>query len=778
MKKKNNWVLSLLLGIGLFNIDVVAFADNPLAQSILERIMNEKPIIENGKVVLPDSPDKKYRVVIGGSSNESVITTEGIVYSPLETMDVHLLYKVINKRNKADVAMSSDKDVVVTVSGKFTQEFEDNAKPNVVPGIREWKGKSGKAVLSDYSRIVIEDASLLKTGEQIKYYFQKMLDRPIEVSIGIPTTGDFYFSISDRKDLGKEGYSIDIDDIVSVEANTLLGALYAGVTLTQILSQDPEFDELPKGYIRDYPSYEVRGCMLDVARFYMPLDYLEEVTKYMAYFKINQIQVHINDDGGEQNESFRVESKKFPAINTGLNPNEVYGQEAYRQYQKNMVSFGVDVITEIDTPAHCRFVRLYNPSFMLDDSHIDLKNEDAVAFMQQLYNEFLDGENPVFQSENFHIGADEYHRDPVHGEDFMKYLNKMIKYINDKGLQPRMWASLGGGGLNGKTPVNPDVISNYWAYSWADFPKMIADGFKCVNTSTDIYVVPGLTTAYADYLDLKSIYETWDATILSGGFTKLSEAHPLLLGCQSAIWYDRKVGMSEFDYFDRLKDQIMLISEKGWYGRKRQGQTGENFLARINSFVHSVPGVNPSRKVFSKTDVVASYGFNINEDALVKDGSGNGYHAVLDGVDNADGVLKLNGKGSLHLPFKEIGFPYTVSMDLFMDSTTLEKAILFDGKAGRLYLNFDGKGNIGYERKGYQYLLEYKVKPGKWQNIKFCCDNRTMNLYIDGVLVAKARYVEDAATVPDSSTFVLPTETIGSGLVGKIDNLSIYNKLF
>lgn len=778
MKKKNKWVLNLLLGIGLFNIDSVAYADNPVAQSILERVMSEKPIVENGKVILPVSPDKKYKVVIGGSSNESVITTEGTVYSPLETMDVHLLYKVINKKNKADIAMSPDKDVVLTIPGKYTHNFEDNAKPNVVPGIREWKGKSGNAVLSGRSRIVIEDASLLKTGEQIQYYFQKMLDRPIEMSIGIPTKGDLYFSISDRRDLGKEGYSIDIDDVINIEVSTKLGALYAGVTLTQILSQDPGFDELPKGYIRDYPAYEVRGCMLDVARFYMPLDYLEEVTKYMAYFKINQIQVHINDDGGEQHESFRVESKKYPVINTGLNPDEVYGQEDYRQYQKNMVAFGVDVITEIDTPAHCRFVRLYNPSLMLDDSHINLKNEEAVTFMQQLYDEFLDGKDPVFQSNNFHIGADEYHRDPVHGEDFMKYLNKMIKYINDKGLQPRMWASLGGGGLNGKTPIVPDVISNYWAYSWADFRKMIADGFKCINTSTDIYVVPGLTTAYADYLDLKNMYETWDATVLSGGFTIPSEAHPLLLGCQSAIWYDRKVGMSEFDYFDRLKDQIMLISEKGWYGRRKQSQTGEDFLARISHLAHKVPGVNPSRKVSSKTDIVASYDFNISKDALVKDGSGNEYHATLDGVDVSDGILNMNGKGSLHLPFKEIGFPYTVSMDLYLDSTISEKAILFDGKVGRLYLNYDGKGSIGYERKGYQYILDYKVMPGKWQNLKFCCDNRAMNLYVDGVLVVKARYMDDKKTVPDSSTLTLPTGAIGTGVIGKMDNLRIFNRLF
>lgn len=38
--------------------------------------------------------------------------------------------------------------------------------------------------------------------------------------------------------------------------------------------------------------------MMDVARIYIPIDYLEEITRYMAYFKMNEIHVHINDDGG------------------------------------------------------------------------------------------------------------------------------------------------------------------------------------------------------------------------------------------------------------------------------------------------------------------------------------------------------------------------------------------------------------------------------------------------------------------------------------------------
>ena len=144
---------------------------------------------------------------------------------------------------------------------------------------------------------------------------------------------------------------------------------------------------LPKGLMRDYPQYQVRSTMLDVARFYMPLDYLEEITKYAAFYKLNEIHVHINDDGGEQSTAFRVESKKYPAINSGIPEEEVYLQEDYKKYQKEVYQYGVEVVTEIDTPAHCHSINYVDPSIMLDGSHIDLSNPQAVAFIKSLFDE-------------------------------------------------------------------------------------------------------------------------------------------------------------------------------------------------------------------------------------------------------------------------------------------------------------------------------------------------------------------------------------------------------
>ena len=50
----------------------------------------------------------------------------------------------------------------------------------------------------------------------------------------------------------------------------------------------------------DVPVYELRGFMVDVARKFMPIDYLNDLVKVMAYYKMNALQVHLNDNGFRQ----------------------------------------------------------------------------------------------------------------------------------------------------------------------------------------------------------------------------------------------------------------------------------------------------------------------------------------------------------------------------------------------------------------------------------------------------------------------------------------------
>lgn len=180
--------------------------------------------------------DENYTIELAGSSNESVIDSEGNVHQPLVDMDVKVMYKVTNIHDDADYAFDDLKDVSVHVEGAYDAQEGDNPKPSAIPGIREWKGGTGEFTLNEDSRIVMQDDTLQETADQIADYFQQMLGKTLPVVMGDPAFGDIMLKYSDQTELGEEGNAIDIGETITIEASEQIGVLYGGVTITQIMS--------------------------------------------------------------------------------------------------------------------------------------------------------------------------------------------------------------------------------------------------------------------------------------------------------------------------------------------------------------------------------------------------------------------------------------------------------------------------------------------------------------------------------------------------------------
>ena len=197
----------------------------------------------------------------------------------------------------------------------------------------------------------------------------------------------------------------------------------------------------------------------------------------------------------------------YPQLNEGLPKDQVYSQEAYKAYQKDAKKYGVDVVTEIDTPAHAGAFANIDESLLMDGYHLDLRTEEAyqnaVGVMKNVFDEFLDGEDPVFQNGKFHIGTDEY--DKSYSEVVRHYMNELIEYVNGKGYETRFWASLGTNGFAGETPVSTDVIAHMWSHSWASSDEMKDAGYRFINNADGIlYIVPW-AGYYNNYFNLASL---------------------------------------------------------------------------------------------------------------------------------------------------------------------------------------------------------------------------------------------------------------------------------
>ena len=298
-----------------------------------------------------------------------------------------------------------------------------NPAPTVLPAIREWQGGSGR-FLADGNTVLV-NLSSSPAVEKVQGYFREMLSLDVEIVTAGESGVIFQKDDSLLDTVGEEGYTLDATETgIIIKAPTDTGLLYGGITVCQSLYADGYF---PVGQAVDYPSYPIRSGMIDVGRAWIPLEYVEEISRYMVWFKMNEIHLHINDEGSNGYSAFRLESDV-----KGLTAKDgYYSKEDYRAYQKRMLEYGMTVVTEIDTPFHSRcYQNADNPPPHLpgNDRCLDISKPETLEFVKNLLAEYMTGDDPVFVGKVVHIGTDEYPRE--YAEDMRKYTDALIRYVD------------------------------------------------------------------------------------------------------------------------------------------------------------------------------------------------------------------------------------------------------------------------------------------------------------------------------------------------------------
>ncbi|MBR6692226.1 MAG: beta-N-acetylhexosaminidase, partial [Bacteroidaceae bacterium] len=283
---------------------------------------------------------------------------------------------------------------------------EKNKKPFVIPELREWKGATGEFAITNETKIVYpkKNAELAAVAEQLATDFKKMFGIELKVAEGKSAKGDIVLGIKKDKKLGNEGYRMNIAGKVEITATTVRGAMWATRTLLQIAEQNN--GSLPKGSIVDFPDYEMRSFMLDCGRKFIPISFLHEYVDFMAYYKMNTFHIHLNDNAFKQYfnhdwaktpSGFRLESDLFPGLTSR---DGYYTKEEFIELQKHAERVGVEIIPEIDVPAHSLAFVHYRPELGSKEyglDHLDLFNPNTYTFVDSLFMEYLSGDEPVFR---------------------------------------------------------------------------------------------------------------------------------------------------------------------------------------------------------------------------------------------------------------------------------------------------------------------------------------------------------------------------------------------
>lgn len=602
----------------------------------------------------------------------------------------------------------------------------ENPAPHVIPAVTEWKGGTGKFFVTETTRLILEgDASLNDAKKDIiRGYFEDMLFVKTDFASGTAKDGDIIFKLSNDATLGDEGYEMEVDKTAVISGRTEISLLYGVITLIQSCCYD---GYMPCGHVRDIPQYRIRSGMLDVARIWVPLDYVEDITKYFAWFKLNEIHLHINDNSADGNGYFRLESD-LP----GLTAENHYTKKEYREYQLRMREYGVSVVTEIDTPAHCKCFNKAVPELMLSDGrHLDISKPETLQMVFDLWDEYLLGDEPVFVGNTVHFGTDEY---PAgHNEEMRAYTDALMKHIRSRGYTTRFWGSFGGDGFNGSTPVSGDSQCNYWAVELSDHKVLISMGYDIINTCGPIlYCVPG-GNGFADYFDLNSLYKNWQVNYLGiYNGKRMAEDDLQLLGACFAIWNDNakpENGYSYFEVFDRVRYQVCLVAEKAWTGSKTAKISADDFVKRFDKLSLRAGNSDPLRRKYATdADIEAALG-------------------------SGDAV--------------SYGWPYCITLDFTPQSNGCTVA---SGKDGRLFVN--AAGFLSFERGGVTFKFDRKVKPGEQNQIRLYGDRTSTLLVINNQWVSDPVEVSSGKKPAYSSSFVFPLENLGDENC-KVDNITL-----
>ena len=764
--------------------EIRAYSNIPDTSKVTDiRQVTELTVAKDGQsLVLPTLPGK---VSLIGSNKQGVIDLQNHIYKPLTVQRVKVMVEQIKDSH------TFTKEFEVVIKG-LHQDEGVGVKPKVAPAVQQWYGKEGQSSITSDTVLATGDSGF---DQAVTFYQSDLASRGLELATGDKQAQKrIEFKKVENKGYGKEGYGITIQDgVITIEAATNTGAFYATRTLLQMGESN-----LRNGEIRDFPSFSHRGFMLDTGRKFIPYDTLVDIILNMAYYKMNDLQLHLNDNyiflkehlAGKnltQEEElkyvlehaktgFRVETDIVGKNGQKLTSDEHYTKEEMQNLIKLAKALHINLVPEIDTPGHALSFVKVRPDLMYQGSlsdyrgkhnvervamlDLDNKYDETLAFVKSVYDKLLDGPDaPLHGVSTVHIGTDEYYGSR---ESYRRYVNDLIKYIKGKGYTPRIWGSLSA--KRGKTAVDwKDVEVDIWSIGWQQPKEAIAQGAKIINiTDIPTYSVPNgnnRQAAYGDYANYETQYNSWTPNDFRTGHGPLLEAsNPNIIGGGHAVWNDNidlhETGLTSYDIFKRFFKSMQTTAERTW-GSDRAAAT---FAERTLPTSPYAPQSNPDRAI-DQSDL-----FTINPETVKNYASKK--------VKTSEQGLAFEKDSSIEGLAGDVGPSHVLKFDVTVTGDG-EQTFSTSGD-NRIYLA-DKDGYLAYQFEQFHIQFKKKLEKNKRYQISIVTKPQSTEFYVDGEKIE--RIANPAHPRFAHNSLVLPLESIG-GFKGILHSAELSDKPF
>jgi hexosaminidase len=560
------------------------------------------------------------------------------------------------------------------------------------------------------TKIIAADEFGIRASYALNTLLMEKYGFTLEVTDDTSLQNSIIFSsiVNPENEPSEEAYLLKIEpSYIHIKGNQQ-GIFYGIQSLIQLLPLDFKgVTKIPAAAISDAPRFRYRGMHLDVARHFMPAEFVKKFIRLISKYKYNYFHWHLTDDQG-----WRIQINKYPRLTeVGSKRRETVVGKSYRPFIgdnkpvkgyytqgeiRDIVAYAkarnITIIPEIDMPGHSSSALASYPELGCKENYpykvqttwgafpeIYCPKETTFQFIEDVLSEVID----LFpDSQYIHIGGDEVMMDSWKDSKYVQelkringlssekdvqnwFIRRIESFVNSKGKKIIVWDDVLDNGL----PLKGTIMS------WRGFEG----GIKAARAKREVIMTPSDFT-YFDHPQADSKFEP-----LSLGkpvaLEKVYKFEPIpnelktedaqyIIGAQGCIWTEFLKTPEDVEYM--MFPRVIALAEVLW--SKRKNKDFNDFSKRLYKEFPKLDEENVNYRI------PEPYGFgnrnlSLREEALIDLSTpipnGRIYYTV-------DGTIP-NERSNLYTS------PFTINLDRNEGINLKTRVISSEGRASSIF---------------------------------------------------------------------------------------------
>ena len=381
-----------------------------------------------------------------------------------------------------------------------------------------------------------------------------------------------------------EGYQLIISDNISIVATNYDGIAQGLASLTQLMIPISNGIKLHKLKILDKPDFSYRAVMLDLARFWQPVETIKETIDLLWFYKIRFLQLHLSD-----NSRFTFPLDDYPELKRVNNKGsrEYYTLGELRDLVEYAKQRGVAIIPEIELPGHSsQLWQKYPETFGSVDAVtkksrslyvVNMAKEVTYKACEKIIQKLAD---VFYTSPYINLGGDEVYLEAMKNipeyktfceshhlnaalngdadELFCYFINRMDQIVKSTGKKSIVWEGFHGTGTGSQT-ISKDIEVIVWNTTYNHPDSLRENGYQIINSTWIPWYMVGAMNLAAP----QEVSYRWDVTKWAHWNQKIKDitlnSKIGIMGGQICYWEQ-----NHYMVVPILQERIPVLSERLW----------------------------------------------------------------------------------------------------------------------------------------------------------------------------------------------------------------------